>query len=282
MPTPSDCTEDGQGLRANVTIHVADLNDPSGCTLIPNSVLDDDRLSPETRLVYVMLRRLAATSDGQPIDQRELARRIVISAQRIPRHLALLQRMGLIQLVGQPARYNGDPPLSPRTRRAQGRPSRTGSGTAERRLAERLIVIGVDPQVARFLVASYPKEQVAGALRAAHRHHPKPGDPAAWVIAAVRQGWAAPDAAVAARQRQLAQEQAIVAWEQRADAALAALPAEVHQSLRRQATEVVERLFDQRLAATNIGVMLVTAELRRLVAEQAGLPSPDALSPSLD
>jgi ABC-type transporter MlaC component len=98
------------------------------------------------------------------------------------------------------------------------------------------------------------------------------------VVAAIRRGWVAQDAAVAARRRQAAQEQAIVAWEQRADAALSALPSETQQALRRRATEVVERRFDQRLAATRIGAMLVTAEVRRLAAEQAGIPSPDAMS----
>ncbi len=158
---------------------------------------------------------------------------------------------------------------------SQGRPIRTANGSAARSLADRLILMGVDPQVARHLIASYPKEQVAGALRAAHRRHPKPRDPAAWVVAAIQHGWVAPNAAVAARQRQIAQEQAIVAWERRADAALAALSAEAQQSLRRQAADVVERTFDERLATTTIGAMLITAEVRRLVAEQVGIPAPD-------
>jgi len=252
-------------------------------------VLDDDRLGPETRLVYVMLRRLAATGRGQPISRQELARRIGIPAHRIPRHLALLRRSGLIRIDGRSSTrtalrleastaQNSDPSLSPRAIRLHRQPSRAASGTAAQSLADRLIVMGVNPQVARRLVASHPKERVAGALRAAHRRHPKPRDPAAWVVAAIRQGWVAPDAAVAARQRQAAQEQAIVVWERRADTALAALPAETQQSLRRQATEVVERLFDERLAATTIGPMLVTAEVRRLVAEQVGIPAPDAES----
>jgi ABC-type transporter MlaC component len=98
------------------------------------------------------------------------------------------------------------------------------------------------------------------------------------VVAAIRHGWVAQNAAIAARQRQAAQEQAIVAWEQRADAALSALPAETQHALRRRATEVVARRFGQRLAATRIGAMLVTVEVRRLTAEQTGIPPPDTMS----
>src|SRR6266511_5050530 len=57
---------------------------------------------------------------------------------------------------------------------------------------DRLIVLGVDPQVAGRLVVTYPRARVAGALRAAHRRHPPPRDLAAWVVAAIRQGWVAP------------------------------------------------------------------------------------------
>src|SRR6266511_2179252 len=73
MPQRPDRTEDGSQLSANGAMYLDDLSDPSGCTLVPNSVLDDDQLGPETRLVYIMLRRVAAAGDGQPVDQRELA-----------------------------------------------------------------------------------------------------------------------------------------------------------------------------------------------------------------
>jgi hypothetical protein len=256
-------------------------------------VLDDDHLSPEIRLVYVMLRRLAATCRSHPIDQRELARSIGIPMHRISRHLTLLKRSGRVRVraegrpgaqtairywLAEPAVAEGDPPPRPAATAPQSQTRRAASGSAGLSLLSRLIVMGVDPQVAGRLVATYPKERLAGALRAAHRRRPRPRDPAAWVVAAIRQGWVAQDAAIAARQRQAAQEQAIVAWEQRADAALSALPAKTQQSLRRQATEVVEKRFDEHLAATTIGTMLITAEVRRLVAEQAGIPPPDALS----
>jgi hypothetical protein len=142
---------------------------------------------------------------------------------------------------------------------------------------DRLTLIGVDPQVARHLVATNPTERVAGALRAAHRRRPRPRDPAAWIVAAIQHGWAVQDAAIAARQRQEAHERTLVAWEQRADAALSALPAETQQSPRRRATEVVEKRFSKHLAATTVGAMLITAEVRRLVAEEAGIPPPSAL-----
>jgi hypothetical protein len=69
----------------------------------------------------------------------------------------------------------------------------------------------------------------------------------------------------------------MVAWEQRADDAFSALPADTQRSLRRQATEVVEKTFGDDLAATKIGAMLIAAEVRRLVAEQAGIPPPEAV-----
>lgn len=285
----SDRNGDAHRSSTNAAVQFSELTGAAGSTVIPNSVLDDERLGPETRLVYVMLRRLAATGHGEPIGERELARRIGIPTHQIPRHLALLQRSGRIRIDGRPSartpiRYWLDEPTvddggpSPRPRTI--RPSRAPRGTAGLSLLDRLIVMGVDPQVAGRLVAGYPQERVAGALRAAHRRRPRPRDPAAWVVAAIRRGWVAQNASVAARERQAIQEQAIVAWEQRADAALAALPAETQQSLRRQASEVVERRFEQRLAATTIGAMLITAEMRRLVAEQAGIPLPDAVSPS--
>jgi hypothetical protein len=84
---------------------------------------------------------------------------------------------------------------------------------------------------------------------------------------------------IAARQRQEAHEQAMAAWEQRADAAFSALSAETQQSLRRRATEVVEKTFSKHLAATTVGVMLVAAEVRRLIAKQAGIPPPDVMPP---
>jgi len=59
-------------------MYLDDLSDPSGCTLVPNSVLDDDQLGPETRLVYIMLRRVAAIGHSRLIDQRDLAHRIGI------------------------------------------------------------------------------------------------------------------------------------------------------------------------------------------------------------
>ncbi len=291
MPQPPDQTEDQPKPWANAAIHIADLTDPSGCTVVPNGVLDDDQLGPETRLVYVMLRRLAATGDGRPLGQRQLARRIGIPPHRLPRHLALLERVGLIRVDGRssartpiryrleaPAAHNSDPPSSPRARPPQVRPGRGAIRANGLSLLDRLIVLGVDPQVAGRLVVTYPRARVAGALRAAHRRHPPPRDLAAWVVAAIRQGWVAPTAADVARQRQAAQEQAIATWEHRADAALAALPVETQQSLRRQAAEVVERRFDQRLATTTIGAMLVTAEVRRLVAEQVGMPVPEGVT----
>jgi hypothetical protein len=286
-------TVDGRQPPAIAVLHFPDVLDAAGSTAIPNRVLDNHRLSPETRLVYVMLRRLAMTSRGRSIDQRELARLIRIPVHRISSHLTLLERSGHIQVradrrsdaqtalryrLAEPARLEGDLPAQTAAMTPQSQRRRVVSGSAELRLVDRLIVMGVDPQVAGRLVAIYPKERVAGALRAAHRRRPRPRDPAAWVVAAIRQGWVTQNAAVAARQRQATEEQAIFAWEQRADAALSALPPETQQSLRRQAIEVVERRFGQRLAATTIGAMLITAEVRRLVAEQAGIPPPDAMS----
>ncbi len=278
---------DARRLAANAFIQFPDAVDTTRSTAIPNSVLDDDRLSPETRLVYIMLRRLAAARRGCPIDQRELARSIGIPLQRIARHLTLLERSGRIQVqadgrpdaqtttrywLAAPAVPEGDPPPRTASMAPQSQTRRPARGNAGLSLLDRLIVMGVDAQVAGCLVTTYPKERVAGALRAAHRHRPRPRDPAAWVVAAIRQGRSAQSAVVAAHQRQAAQEAATAAWERRTDAALAALPTQTQQSLRRQATEIVEQRFNRRIAASTIGTMLVTVELRRLVAEQVGIP----------
>jgi hypothetical protein len=71
-------TEAGRQPPVTAAIHFPDVVDATGSTAIPYGVLDDYRLSPETRLVYVMLRRLATTSPGRPIDQHDLARSIGI------------------------------------------------------------------------------------------------------------------------------------------------------------------------------------------------------------
>jgi hypothetical protein len=275
---------------ANAAIHFSDAPDTIESTVIPNSVLDDYRLGPETRLLYVILRRLATTGRGRAIGQSELGRHVGIPAHRIPRHLSLLQRSGLIHIEGElstriPNRYwimgpamLGERPPRTAAIAAQSRTQGTAS-SAGRSLLQRLIAMGVDPQIAGPLVATYPRERVAGAIRAAHRRHPRPRDPAAWIVAAVRQGWVAQDAAIAARRRQESHERAIVARERRADAALSALPVETQQSLRQQAAEVVKKTFGDHLATTTIGSMLITAELRRMVAGQAGIPQPDAIPP---
>jgi hypothetical protein len=265
-----------------VAIHFSDPIDTSGHTAVPNSVLDDEHLGPETRLVYIMLRRLAAAAHARRLGQRELASRIGIPLHRIPRHLTLLQRRGLIRVDRQPGglrtplRYvleqptvcGGDPRAGPRRARA-------ACSKVSLSLVDRLIIMGVDPQVAGRLVTKYPKEQVVAALRAAYQRRPRLRDPAAWVVAAIRQGWVARSAAVVARESQATQEETITAYERRADAALATLPTETQESLRRQATELVERRFGPRLAASKIGAMLITVEVRRLVAERAGIPIPD-------
>jgi len=279
----------GRRPSTSTAIEFPEVVDASGCTAIPNSVLDDHRMGPETRLVYVMLRRLAATNSGRAIGQSELARHVGIPAHRIPWHLALLRRSGVIRIQGEssarvpnhywimePAMLSDRPPRAA-AMAAQSQTRGTASSTA-RNLLQRLIVIGVDPRVAGRLVATYPTERVAGALRAAHRRRTRPRDPAAWIVAAIRQGWVAQEAEIAARQRQEARERAIVTWERRADATLSALPAETQESLRQRAAEVVNKRFGERLAATTIGAMLVTAEVRRLVAEQAGIPPPDAMT----
>jgi DNA-binding transcriptional ArsR family regulator len=286
-------TDAGRQPPATVAIEFPDVVDAKGCTSIPNSVLDDTRLVPETRLVYVMLRRLGASNPRRPIDREELARSIGIPMHRISRHLTLLERSGRIRVrregrasartpiryrLAKPAVLEDDPLPRLAAVASQSQTRRAATGNAGLSLVDRLIVVGVHPQVAERLVADYPKERVAGALRAAHRRRPLPRNPAAWVVTAIRQGWVAPTATSLARQRQAAQEQAITAWEHQADTALAALPADTQQSLRRQAAQAVERRFDQRLASTAIGAMLVTAEVRRLVAEQVGIPAPDAIT----
>jgi hypothetical protein len=235
---------------ATSAIHFPDPVDASGSTAIPNSVLDDQQLAPETRLVYIMLRRLAAIGRGHTLDQRELADQIGIPAHRIPRHLTLLQRRGLPGIdeppsTRTPIRYTLEAPTGD-----------LGGGSAHRLLSEgvqavdspdrlslvdRLIILGVDPHIADQLVAKYPKERVPGALRAAHRRRPRPRDPAAWVVAAIRQEWVSRSAAVATQAWQAAQDEAIAVYERHADAALATLPTATRQSLRRRATEVIER-----------------------------------------
>jgi hypothetical protein len=251
-------------------------------------VLDDDQLGPETRLVYVMLRRLAATTRARSIDQRQFAHRIGIPAYRIPRHLTLLQRRGLIRIHGRlstrgpiryslqgPAVYDGDAFARPPAMQPRSRSSRQIRGAAGLSLADRLIIVGVDPKVAERLITRYPRERVAEALRAAHQRRPRPRDPAAWIVAAIRHGWVTPSAAVAVRQQQAAQEAAIVAWERRADDALTRLPAQTRESLHRQASEIVEHRFNTRVAASTIGTMMITVEVRRLVAERIGIPVPE-------
>ncbi len=283
MPGMPGAEQPGSGGDTHHAIYFPDLSGTAGHTAIPNSVLDDGQLGPETRLVYVMLRRLAATTRAPTVGQREVAERIGVPAHRIPRHLTLLQRRGLIGVVARPSsrapvRYSLQEPAGsdgdPFVRPPAVRPGRATKGTARLSLVDRLIVLGVDPQVAERLVASYPKERVAGALRAAHRHRPKPRDLAAWVVAAICQGRVAQSAATVAHERQAAQEAAIAAWERRTDAALATLPTQTQESLRRQATEIVEQRFNRRIAASTIGTMLVTVELRLLVAEQVGIPVP--------
>lgn len=254
-------------------------------------MLDDESLGPETRLVYIMLRRLATVRRARPIGQRELARHIGIPTHRISRHLTLLQRRRLIRIDGQPGirtplRYSLEEPVahddglstSSLVERSQSRNPRAVASQGQLSLVDRLIIMGVDPHIAGQLVAKYPKERVAGALRAAHRRRPRPRDPAAWVVAAIRQGWVAPSAEVAARESHAAHEEVIAAYERRADAALASLPTEVQESLRRQATEIVERRFDPRLAVSKIGALLITVEVRRLVAEQVGIPTPEVVA----
>jgi len=257
--------------------------DTAGSTVVPNNVLDDEHLGPETRLVYIMLRRLAAIGPAHPLDQRELAHHIGIPTYRITRHLTLLQRRGFL-LVDEPpsARtpiyYSLDEPTARhggrRARRPAPQRARAVDSPARLSLVDRLIIMGVDPQIASQLVAKFPKERVAGALRAAHRRRPRPRDSAAWVVAAIRQDWVSRSAAVATQEWQAAQEAAIAAWERRADAALASLPTATQRSLRRRATELVERRFDPGLVASKIGAMLITVEVRRLVAEQIGIPTP--------
>jgi predicted transcriptional regulator len=296
VPGAEQYEQSGQNATARqrpaaVAIRFPDPIDTSGHTVVPNSVLDDDQLGPETRLIYIMLRRLATVRHARPIGQRELARHIGIPTHRISRHLTLLQRRGLIRIDGQPStrtplRYSLEQPvahddgLSTRSLvpRPQSRNPRAIASQGQLSLVDRLIIMGVDPHIAGQLVAKYPKERVAGALRAVHRRRPMPRDPAAWVVAAIRQGWVAPSAAVVAREWQAAQEKAIVAWERRADAALAGLPVQTQESLRRQATELIERRFDRRLAASKIGALLVTVEVRRLVAEQVGIPTPQVVA----
>jgi len=147
MPQRPDRTEDGSQPSAHARICVADLTDPSGCTLVPNSVLDDDRLGPETRLVYVMLRRLAAAGDGQPVDQRELAGIGVPRSGSGDISCCCGEPDSSTSLGGDPA----EPPAAP----PRGAPGGSADG------------YGVDPQVARRLVASYPKEQGIGS-RSSH------------------------------------------------------------------------------------------------------------------
>jgi hypothetical protein len=186
-------TEAGRQPPVTAAIHFPDVVDATGSTAIPYGVLDDYRLSPETRLVYVMLRRLATTSPGRPIDQHDLARSIGIPTHRLARHLTLLARNGHIQVrsewprdvrtavryrLVEPTRDETGVPARTLTMTYQSQRRRATSGSAGLRLTDRLIVMGVDPQVAGCLVASYPKERVAGALRAAHRRRPRPGDPA--------------------------------------------------------------------------------------------------------
>jgi hypothetical protein len=143
-------------------------------------------------------------------------------------------------------------------------------------LVDRLIIMGVDPAIAGEVVSNYPKERVAGALRAAHRRRPRPRDPAAWVVAAIQHGWVAPSAAAMTRQWEAAREEAIRSYERSTDEAFAALSTATQEVLRRQAGEIVKRRFDQRTATSTIGAMLIATELRCLVAEHTGIPVPDA------
>jgi predicted transcriptional regulator len=173
-------TKAGRRPPATAALEFPEVVDASGCTAIPNSVLDDDRLSAETRLVYIMLRRLAATSHHRPVDQRELARLIGMPLHQLPRHLRLLEQSGHIQVraEGRPSaqthiRYRLAEPMAPQS---QGRRAASDSGGLS--LVGRLVVMGVDPEVAGRLVVTYPIERVAGALRAAHRRRPRPHDPA--------------------------------------------------------------------------------------------------------
>jgi hypothetical protein len=120
-----------------------------------------------------MLRRLATTSLRRLIDQHELARLIGIPTHRLPRHLTLLARSGDIQVradrqpaawtavrrywLAEPTRLQGDPSAHTPTITRHSQRRRAATANVELSLADRLIVMGVDPQVAARLVATYPK-----------------------------------------------------------------------------------------------------------------------------
>jgi hypothetical protein len=167
-------TQDRRQPLAIAAIHFPDVGDTSGSTAIPDSVLDDYRLSPEARLVYVALRRLATTSYGRLIDQRELARSIGIPAHRLSKHLTLLARNGHLQVrsdrspdaqtavrywLVEPTRLKGDPPARTPTIARHSQRRRGASASIGLRLVDRLIVMGIDPRVAGRLVATYPTER---------------------------------------------------------------------------------------------------------------------------
>jgi hypothetical protein len=151
-------TQDRRQPLAIAAIHFPDVGDTSGSTAIPDSVLDDYRLSPEARLVYVALRRLATTSYGRLIDQRELARSIGIPAHRLSKHLTLLARNGHLQVrsdrspdaqtavrywLVEPTRLKGDPPARTPTIARHSQRRRGASASIGLRLVDRLIVMGL-------------------------------------------------------------------------------------------------------------------------------------------
>lgn len=280
----------GSRETANTVIGFADdVDGHAGVTVVCNSVLDDERLGSETRLVYVMLRRLAAAPSIGPLTRQELAGRIGISLERLSPHLATLEEAGLIWLEGpssdrasvcysflpEVVADHGDRRAHPPAQQSRPLRARSARGRVGLDLVDRLIIMGVDPAIAGELLSNYPRERVAGALRAAHRRRPRPRDPAAWIVAAIQHDWVAPSAAAMTRQWEAAREEAISSYERCADQALAALPTATQQALRRQARQIVERRFDRRLATSTIGLMLIGAELRRLVAEHSGIPVPD-------
>jgi len=141
-------------------------------------------------------------------------------------------------------------------------------------MADCLIGIGVDASVAASLVAVHAPEVIAAVLRVLERRRPRPRDPAAWAVAAIRRGWVVPEARQAAAgghrapppAAPRADEAAIVAFERRADALLAALAPEDFQALQQQATQTVQERFDRRTAGSTVGAGLIRTELRRLAA----------------
>jgi hypothetical protein len=167
------------------------------------------------------------------------------------------------------------PPPRPPTERARSSPD-----TATTRLVDELVAMGVTQAVATELVAEHPGERIRAALHAVTAKRPK--RPAGWVVAAITKGWAL-EPAPPDRQRAAPavppdppDSAAVLAYEQATDAAFTALPDHERVALEEAArTVVAHRHGAQALKSPLVGEPLVRTEIRRLVAERAGIPLPD-------